>query len=603
VEAGLLPWRLRAPLSREVVLPRAGTRGLVVLGGLASDGSSSDGIALLDPHDGALSPHGALLQATHDAAGAALGARVLIIGGGTTAPSGSTQIETGTHVAEGRSLVPARADAGAVTIGRTAYVVGGYDGAAMDREVVATTDGRSYRAVTALPVPIRYPAVAALGSRIYVFGGLGANGKPSAAVQLVDPAQRTARVVGRLPVALSGAAAGVLGGTIYLAGGRTAAGPKKAIYAFEPRGRSFLRAGSLRVAAAYAGATVTRGRLWIVGGENASGRPTTSVQVVIPNRHFGTAGAPGAGSPYFGNKLLVADRGSDRLLLLDDRGRVVWRYPSRGRAAPHGGFYFPDDAFFVHHGHAILSNQEDNDTLVELAYPSGRIIWRYGHPRTAGTAPGYLDTPDDTYLLRNGDLSVADAVNCRVLVISTRTKRVLHQIGTPGRCVHDPPAALGSPNGDTPLQDGNLLVSEINGSWIDELTLSGRVIWATHLAIGYPSDAQQLGPDRYLVADYEHPGAIVEFDRRGRIEYRYQPTTLPGALDHPSLVELLPSGVFMVNDDYNDRMVAIDPATKALVWQYGVTGHPGTTPGLLNTPDGFDLLAPDGTTPTHPATG
>ena len=85
--------------------------------------------------------------------------------------------------------------------------------------------------------------------------------------------------------------------------------------------------------------------------------------------------------------------------------------------------------------------------------------------------------------------------------------------------------------------------------------------------------------------------------------YRYQPTSGLGVLDHPSLVERLPSGVFMVNDDYNDRMVAIDPSTRALVWQYGANGHAGTTPGLLNTPDGFDLLAPGGNTPTHPTTG
>jgi hypothetical protein len=180
---------------------------------------------------------------------------------------------------------------------------------------------------------------------------------------------------------------------------------------------------------------------------------------------------------------------------------------------------------------------------------------------------------------------------------------VVHQIGTPGRCVHDPPAALGSPNGDTPLKDGNLLVSEIDGSWIDEVAPSGRVVWSAHLAIGYPSDPQQVGRDRYLVADYEHPGAIVEFDRRGRIEYRYQPPQGTGVLDHPSLAERIPSGVFMVNDDYNDRMVAIDPSTRALVWQYGVTGRAGTAHGLLNTPDGFDLLQPGGTTPTHPTTG
>lgn len=68
-------------------------------------------------------------------------------------------------------------------------------------------------------------------------------------------------------------------------------------------------------------------------------------------------------------------------------------------------------------------------------------------------------------------------------------------------------------------------------------------------------------------------------------------------------MELLPSGVFMLNDDYNDRMAAIDPATGALVWQYGVTGEAGTAAGLLDTPDGFDILAAGGVTPTHTATG
>jgi hypothetical protein len=85
--------------------------------------------------------------------------------------------------------------------------------------------------------------------------------------------------------------------------------------------------------------------------------------------------------------------------------------------------------------------------------------------------------------------------------------------------------------------------------------------------------------------------------------YRYRAASGPGTLNHPSLAELLPSGVFMTNDDYNDRMAAIDPATGALVWQYGITGKPGTAPGELNTPDGFDLLLPDGSTPTHPVTG
>jgi hypothetical protein len=57
------------------------------------------------------------------------------------------------------------------------------------------------------------------------------------------------------------------------------------------------------------------------------------------------------------------------------------------------------------------------------------------------------------------------------------------------------------------------------------------------------------------------------------------------------------------NDDYRHRVVIIDPRTRRIVWQYGHTDSPGRGQGHLNTPDGFDLLGPGGTTPTHPYTG
>jgi outer membrane protein assembly factor BamB len=230
------------------------------------------------------------------------------------------------------------------------------------------------------------------------------------------------------------------------------------------------------------------------------------------------------------------------------------------------------------------------------AHISGRILWQYGHPRV----PGYLNNPNDAYLLRNGDVTVADPMNCRVLVIDPTTKAVLTQIGTTASCAHNPPSGVGSPNGDTPLADGNLLISEINGNWIDEYTTFGRLVWDCQLSsVGYVSDPQQIGPDRYLVAGYENPGSFVEFNRRCDVLYRYG----PGALNNPSLVEQLPSGVLMANDDYNDRIVAVDPSTGALVWQYSEIGVAGTAAGLLNTPDGFDLVGAGGATPTHTATG
>lgn len=610
-EAGLLPWQLGAPVSREVVAPLS-SGALEMVGGLDSSGASQSGVFSLSVPGGTATPLHGLSLGIHDAAGARLGDHLLVFGGGDPVPSDLSQ---SLNLASPSSpptplghMPQPRSDTSAVTIGNTVYVVGGFTGSAPASSVLATSDGVNFRQVATLPVSVRYAAVVALSGKIYVFGGLAVTGRdagqPVNLVQVVDPARGQAALLPAMPTALAGAAAGVAGGTLYVAGGYSTEGgpPTTAIWAFDPSSGRLLQAGNLPVAVANAGATVVGSRLWLVGGEVAGGAPVADVQMVEPNPAFGTAGAPGAGSPYYGDKLLIADRGNNQLLLLNDSGQIVWRYPSPGAPPPPGGFYYPDDAFFARHGTDIVVNQEDNETMVQLAYPSGRVIWTYGHPRQAGSAPGYLSNPDDAYLLNNGDVVVADIKNCRVLVVSPKGA-VVGQLGTTGRCVHDPPRALGSPNGDTPLTDGNLLVSEINGSFVDEISLSGHLLWTAHLPIGYPSDPQQMGPDRYVVADYESPGAIIEFDRTGHVLYRYQPTAGPGVLNQPSLAEVLPSGVLMANDDSNDRMVAIDPATSALVWQYGVTGTPGTSPGMLNTPDGFDILGPGGTTPTHPGTG
>jgi len=65
-------------------------------------------------------------------------------------------------------------------------------------------------------------------------------------------------------------------------------------------------------------------------------------------------GAVGSGVRPFAGLLLIADRGNNRLLVVNGHKHIVWRYPSALLPAPTFRFYFPDDAFFVHGGHAIL---------------------------------------------------------------------------------------------------------------------------------------------------------------------------------------------------------------------------------------------------------
>lgn len=285
--------------------------------------------------------------------------------------------------------------------------------------------------------------------------------------------------------------------------------------------------------------------------------------------------------------LLIADRGNNRMLLVDSAKRIYWRYPgSAGIAMP---FNFDDDTFFGPRWDRIISNQEDQDTIQIITFPGRRIVWRYGHVNVKSGQPGYLNTPDDAYLLPNGLVTVADAYNCRVLFIS-HAHQIVRQYGTTGVCAHDPPRTLGAVNGATPLADGGTLVSEIAGSWIDDISRSGRLRWAVQAPVSYPSDPQLLSPNRILLADYSYPGAAIIINRSGRVLWSYRPTSGPGELNHPSLAMPLAPGYIAINDDYRDRVVIVSIRTHRIVWQYGHTDQPGTARGYLNTPDGMDLL-------------
>jgi hypothetical protein len=226
-------------------------------------------------------------------------------------------------------------------------------------------------------------------------------------------------------------------------------------------------------------------------------------------------------------------------------------------------------------------------------------VWTYGHPNVAGSTAGYLNTPDDAYVVASGVTTVADVANCRVLYIS-RAHRVVRQLGTSGVCTHDPPRSFASPNGDTPLPGGGVLVTEITGSWIDAIGADGKLRWSVQAPVAYPSDAQPLPGGRILLADYSSPGHILIMDRTGKVLWTYGPASGRGSLDHPSLALMLPNGLIAVNDDYNHRVVLIDRRSKRIVWQYGHDGSPGTSRGYLNTPDGMDFL-PYRVAESHPA--
>ena len=596
--------RLPVALSRVVAMQLNGT--VVVAGGLDAQQVTTAQTLVFDPVAQSIRAAAQLPIAVHDAGAGVVSGKALVVGGGSAASSDAVQaVQADGSAAIAGRLPQVRSDDSVAVAGNTLYVVGGYDGTRELPGVLATTDGSTFHQIGLLGETVRYGAAYASPGAVWVFGGEH-QGQPIADIQRVDTSTGASTVVGTFPHPLAHAAVVVVNGQVLIVGGSDGHNPQNAIYAFDPIAGSVKLVGSLPESVSDMATAVVGDTAYVIGGDVLTAEqtiaPTTTIVAVKLAPIGASAKVQGSPAALFTGKLLIADRGNNRLLLVDTAGAIQWAFPNATAPAPPSGFFFPDDAFFTNHGTGIISNQEGNNTIVEISYPAGKSLWSYGHPGTASPAAGYLHEPDDAYKLADGRVIVADANNCRVLIISAQSQPV-GQIGTTGSCIHKPPTSLGYPNGDTPLQNGNVLISEVTGSWISEYTMAGALVWTLHVPLTYPSDPQQIGPDLYIVADYAKPGGIVEFDRAGHIVWEYRVASGHGMLDHPSLAEVLPSGLICVNDDYRHRVVLIDPKTNTIVWQYGVDDVSGTAPGLLNTPDGFDLLAPDGTTPTHPWTG
>lgn len=312
--------------------------------------------------------------------------------------------------------------------------------------------------------------------------------------------------------------------------------------------------------------------------------------------------APGSDPSVLPGPILIADKLNNRIVIIDPRGRTMWQFPRPSDLAPGQTFKIPDDAFFTPNGRQIIATEEDDQVIRVVDIATHRIVYTYGTPGVRGSGANHLNNPDDALMLPSGAILAPDIKNCRIVMIPKGAHAVGRQLGRTGTCSHHPPQLFGSPNGVFPMLDGSYLVTEINGSWVTKMKLTGQVSWTARLpTVSYPSDSNQIGPDRYLTVDYSRPGQVVTFDHTGKTLWRYAPTG-GDALAKPSLALPLPNGDVLVNDDANHRVIVVDPRKNRIVWQYGHTHIAGRSPGYLNNPDGVDLYPPHSLLVTHAGT-
>jgi outer membrane protein assembly factor BamB len=302
--------------------------------------------------------------------------------------------------------------------------------------------------------------------------------------------------------------------------------------------------------------------------------------------------APGSDPSVLPGPIVIADKLNNRLIIVDPRGRIRWTYPVPNSVNGKPTLPIPDDVFFTPDGQHLIATEEDAFMIRVIDILQRQVVFHYGKEYVHGTAPNRLWNPDDAIMLPDGRIVVADIKNQRLLVLKEGLHHWVQKLGDINHGYHQPPTYFGAPNGFFPVGGGKFLVTEIRGDWIDMITLKGKVLWTTHApGVAYPSDTNKVGPNKFLTVDYASPGQVVMFNRQGKLLWRF--TGTPGQpLDHPSLAEPLPNGDILVTDDYNHRVIVVDPNTNKVVWQYGHYGQAGKAPGYLYNPDGLDLAPP-----------
>jgi N-acetylneuraminic acid mutarotase len=268
--ARLARHRLPEPLSGEAVVAEGGR--ILVVGGLDAEDVSTSQVLSLDPSTGRFAPIAPLSEARHDTAATALGGTVYVFAGGSASELDSVEsLSPGGAWTTVGSLPTTRSDLSALSVAGRAYVLGGYDGQAPLKPVLATRDGRRFPVAGDLPVPFRYAATAAVGPTIYTFGGELASGLDTDAIQAFDTTSGRARVVGHLPEPLSHASAVALGGRIYVLGGSSREAVSDRILSFTPPAGAVHSVGRLPFPVTNAAAAALGGTGYLVGGLDPEG--------------------------------------------------------------------------------------------------------------------------------------------------------------------------------------------------------------------------------------------------------------------------------------------------------------------------------------------
>jgi outer membrane protein assembly factor BamB len=237
------------------------------------------------------------------------------------------------------------------------------------------------------------------------------------------------------------------------------------------------------------------------------------------------------------------------------------------------------------------------DNRVIVVNEKGHIVWQYGqNGGTAGSGPNELNVPVAATFLPNGHILITDQSNERVIEVN-RKKDIVWQYGVTGAvgidpCVPNPPAddgGLNNPNSAELLENGHILIADENNNRAIEVNRDTHKIIHTFTAtctVSGVAFASRLENGNTLITDSNN-SRIVEVDPNDKVVWQYFTNTRAGSIANPlpTRAVRLRNGNTLISDQFNNQVIEVNHEKNA-----DIVFTQGKIAGKFPPGNGFDEL-------------
>jgi N-acetylneuraminic acid mutarotase len=194
-------------------------------------------------------------------------------------------------------LPTARQEVAVATLGERVFVIGGLGelGAPVGTVEAYRPASDTWETLTPLPAAVHHPAAAVVDDRLFVIGGYLDRVPPWRAQRAVfeyDPARNAWSTRAPMLIARGAHAAAALGGRIHVVGGSDG-GALREHEVYDPVADRWTRLASMPTARDHLAAAAFQGRLWAIGGRSSFlGDQYAAVEIYDPASDTWDAGVP-----------------------------------------------------------------------------------------------------------------------------------------------------------------------------------------------------------------------------------------------------------------------------------------------------------------------